>query len=92
MNSVCKDCQLYKGDCGNHFVDRDEHIHYDVPNEVMYDGVFSNLPKCFEMKADIWCHIISEKCPYSGIMCRECELFQAINRAKAKAQIAKEKQ
>ena len=92
MTSVCKDCLHFKGNCGNHFVDRDEHIHYDTPSEVMYDGVFSNLPKCFNKKVDIWCHIISEKCPYIGTMCHDCEVFKAINKAKAKAQIAKEKQ
>lgn len=26
----CKNCTKHKGDCGHHFIDGDEHIHYDI--------------------------------------------------------------
>lgn len=33
MTTVCKNCKLYKGDCGHHFVDGNAHIDYDIPDE-----------------------------------------------------------
>lgn len=32
MTTVCKNCKLYKGDCGHHFVDGNGHIDYDIPD------------------------------------------------------------
>lgn len=29
----CKDCKHYKGDCGNHFIDWNNHINYEIPCE-----------------------------------------------------------
>lgn len=37
MATVCKNCKLYKGDCGHHFVDNSGHIHWDVPKESACD-------------------------------------------------------
>lgn len=33
----CKNCTKHKGDCGHHFIDGDEHIHYDIPAESSCD-------------------------------------------------------
>lgn len=33
MTTVCKNCKLYKGDCGHHFVDGNGHIDYYIPDE-----------------------------------------------------------
>lgn len=30
--SECKDCKLFKGDCGHHYIDGDNHVHYDCPS------------------------------------------------------------
>lgn len=27
--SECKDCKLFKGNCGHHYMDVDNHVHYD---------------------------------------------------------------
>lgn len=33
----CRNCTKHKGDCGHHFIDGDEHIHYDIPVESACD-------------------------------------------------------
>ena len=33
MIQQCKTCKKYKGDCGNHFKDEFNHIHFDIPSE-----------------------------------------------------------
>lgn len=33
----CKNCAKYKGDCGHHFKDFNNHIHYDIPSEAAGD-------------------------------------------------------
>lgn len=43
----CKDCEKYKGNCGNHFKDINGHIMWDTPAESMYDGAIGDAPKCF---------------------------------------------
>lgn len=34
---VCKNCALYNGDCGHHFVDQYSHKHYDTPSDTACD-------------------------------------------------------
>ena len=33
----CKNCAKYEGNCGNHFIDWNGHINYDISNEA-FDG------------------------------------------------------
>lgn len=33
----CRNCTKHKGDCGHHFIDGDEHMHYDIPVESACD-------------------------------------------------------
>lgn len=37
MDLECKNCAHFKGDCGHHFVDWDNHIHFDIPSEAACD-------------------------------------------------------
>lgn len=30
--SECKDCKLFYGNCGHHYIDGDDHVHYDCPS------------------------------------------------------------
>lgn len=41
----CKYCANYKGDCGNHFTDIQNHIDYAIPKETMFDT--NGVPRCF---------------------------------------------
>ena len=42
----CKYCKKYKGDCGNHFIDSNGHINFEIPKETILDKY--NNPTCFE--------------------------------------------
>ena len=44
----CRDCEFYKGDCGKHFKDTDDHIIYTTPREVYMDGVLGAHGSCFK--------------------------------------------
>lgn len=44
----CRDCNFYKGNCGHHFVDGDDHICYKIPKESYMDGSFGPYGCCFE--------------------------------------------
>lgn len=33
MKEECKNCKYYEGDCGNHHIDFNRHINYDIPAE-----------------------------------------------------------
>ena len=33
MIQQCKTCKKYNGDCGNHFKDEFNHVHFDIPSE-----------------------------------------------------------
>lgn len=46
MEYECRNCKNYKGDCGNHFVDQNGHINYEIPRESCYVNRVS--PFCFE--------------------------------------------
>ena len=43
----CRDCKLYKGDCGHHFIDWDDHINYNIPTESRMDDVIGSHGSCF---------------------------------------------
>lgn len=43
----CRDCELYKGDCGHHFIDGYKHIDYNIPTESMMDNVIGSHGSCF---------------------------------------------
>lgn len=43
----CRDCVLYKGDCGHHFIDGYYHINYNIPTESMMDDVIGSHGSCF---------------------------------------------
>ncbi len=40
IHNDCRDCALYSGDCGHHFVDHYLHVNYNIPNESHMDGCF----------------------------------------------------
>lgn len=45
----CRDCKNYKGNCGKHFIDWNNHINYDIPAEAYTADVFSGEHgSCFE--------------------------------------------
>lgn len=44
----CRDCKNYKGNCGNHHIDADNHIHYDIPSEAYMMNVLGEHGSCFE--------------------------------------------
>lgn len=41
--SECKDCKLFKGNCGHHYIDVDGHVHYDYPSRA-----YTNRAGCCE--------------------------------------------
>lgn len=43
----CRDCELYKGNCGNHFIDGYGHINYNIPTESRMDNVIGSHGSCF---------------------------------------------
>lgn len=45
----CRDCKKYPGNCGNHYIDSDKHINYDIASETYYDDAIGNYASCFEM-------------------------------------------
>lgn len=48
----CRDCKKYKGNCGNHHIDTDNHIHYDIPSEAYMMNVLGEHGSCFEPSDD----------------------------------------
>lgn len=43
----CRDCELYKGDCGHHFIDGNNHVNYNLPTESRMDNVIGSHGNCF---------------------------------------------
>lgn len=43
----CRDCELYKGNCGHHFIDGYNHINYNFPTESRMDDVIGSHGSCF---------------------------------------------
>ena len=52
MFNDCRDCKKYKGNCGNHFIDHLNHIHYDIPAEAYMEDVIGEHGSCFEPSDD----------------------------------------
>lgn len=67
----CKDCWRYKGDCGNHPKDKNNHINYEIPSKEMN---LNGIPWCFEGGEDEG-YMVCPKCKYMDIdanFCRKC--------------------
>ena len=43
----CRDCKLYKGDCGHHFIDYYDHINYNIPTQTRMDNAIGSDGSCF---------------------------------------------
>lgn len=55
----CRDCALFSGDCGHHFVDWDRHVDYTTPSKSHMDGCFpGDHGDCFVPSA---CYITERK-------------------------------
>ena len=79
MSFKCsKDCKLFRGNCGYHHYDPDNHIVWDCPNESMYDGVIGDIPKCFTPSDEFVKRLMmSKRIPVSAIY----EIQEKINKA-----------
>lgn len=43
----CRDCALYRGNCGHHFIDIIGHINYTIPTESKMDDATGPYGSCF---------------------------------------------